>query len=133
MYMVFKISIIIGCCLLFNLKGYSQNNSIVTWQSESIKNMRNNEENSYVCKFNIYPSERIEWVQGDKVFTFQITSIDGDLPNEGLGSVTYKLRKEGKPGKVIVERVNGEDTMLTLDLSDGQDLGAYFRFKVFNP
>lgn len=107
--------------------------SVVIWQSQSIKDLRKNEEYPFTCTFNIYPNDRIDWVQGDFVQSFPVTSTEGALPEEGQGRITYNLMKEGKSGKVIVERINATEVLLTLDLRKDTDLGAYYSFRVFNP
>lgn len=107
--------------------------TVVTWQSESIKDLRKNEEYPFTCTFNIYPDDRIDWVQGDVIQSFPVTSTEGALPEEGEGRITYNLMKEGKSGKVIVERISTNEVLLTLDLRKDTDLGAYYSFRVFNP
>lgn len=104
-----------------------------TWQTKSIKDLRTGKGHPYVCSFKIYPGDRVDWIQGDVAFSFPITSTEGNLPVNGTGLVTYNLIKEGKAGKVIIEREADGDTWLTLDLQEGNQLGAYYRFQISVP
>lgn len=105
---------------------------VITWQSETMKVLRTGEEFPFSSTFRIYPDDRIEWVQRDRTSTYTITSTQGTL-TENAGSVTYQLTREGKSGKVVVERVSPTQTTLMLDLSGGTPVGAFCLFKVSNP
>ena len=119
--------------ILFSLLNAAAQTSSITWQSESVKDLRSNEETPFACQFIIYPNDRIEWVQGEYVERYSLTSTEGNLPAAGSGVVTYTITKEGILGKVTVERISEGDVRLTLDLTKNTKLGAYFSFKVFNP
>jgi len=106
---------------------------VITWQTESMKILRNNEEFPFTSTFKIYPNDRVEWDQGTGVDSFTLTSTEGDLPQAGLGSVTYNLVRDGKTGKIIIERLSEDHITLTLDMAGGTNVGAYCLFKVFNP
>ena len=103
----------------------------VTLQTESVKNLRTEQTGIYVCLFKIYPNDRVEWVQGDFVQSFPITSTEGNFPAEEPGRITYNLIKEGNSGKVIVER-KSDSVSLTLDLTEDMELGAFFTFQISN-
>ena len=119
--------------ILFISSQASAQSGPVTWQSESVTDMRSNEETPFTCEFIIYPNDRIEWVQGQYTESYSIASGAGDLPQEGPGTLVYDVTKDGVAGKVTIQRVENGDVTLTLDLSEGTQLGAYFSFKVSNP
>jgi hypothetical protein len=116
--------------LRLSTAAYGQSDAI-TWKTESMKVLRSNEEFPFTSTFTIYPNDRIEWTQGDKISTYTITSTDDD--SQGSGVVTYDITRDGIHGKIIVEMISQEQTNLTLDLSGGTVVGAYCLFKVFNP
>jgi hypothetical protein len=120
---------ICGILLFLSIEGFGQSNPII-WESQSVKNLRNNEEHGYECTFRIFPAHRIEWIQGTVTFDFAITSTEGVLQSEGPGTITYTIIKEGHTGKLIVQRGETGSTVLTLDLANGADTGAYLRFNV---
>lgn len=124
--------VIVPFAVLCWLTGFGQQSEI-TWRTESIKDLRNNEEQSFTCEFRIYHGDRIDWVQGESQEQFNIISTEGALPEEGFGSVTYHITKDGVTGTITIERSASNDVSLVLDLSQGTSLGAYYRFQVFNP
>jgi hypothetical protein len=103
-----------------------------SWQAESLRNLRTNEERNYSSTFKIYPEDRIDWIQGNHIQSFPVTSTEGSLQEGNTRRITYHLNKEGKYGKVVIERI-GQEVFLTIDLTRDIDLGAHYRFKVFNP
>lgn len=116
--------------LCFGLHSFAQPTS-QTWETETIKSLRSGEGKSFACIFRVY-DDRVDWVQGSFVQSLDITSTEGDLPARGNGQVVYNLIKEGKRGKLIIERQE-DKVVLTLDLADGGKEGAFFSFEILNP
>lgn len=122
---------LLALMLLLTLSASSQS-EVITWQSQSIKNLRNGEEAAYVCLFRIYTNDRIEWIQGEgqNISSYQITSTEGILPEEGIGKVTYNINKEGYFGKLTIERTRENNIVLILDMSSISSTSAYYTFFV---
>lgn len=104
-----------------------------TFQTERIRDLRSAKEHPYVCTFKIHGNDRVDWIQGDVTYDFPITSTDGDLKGEGATLATFNITKEGKSGKVVVEREESGKMWLTLDLREGNQMGAYYKFEVSIP
>lgn len=126
-----KLTSLLVLCLI-GLSCLGQTGS-TTFQTESIKNLRSAEEHPYVCTFKIYDNDRVDWIQGDVTYDFPITSTDGDLEGQGASLATFNITKEGKSGKVVIEREESGKMWLTLDLREGNQMGAYYKFEVSIP
>lgn len=102
-------------CLAVASSSWSQVSPEI-WEVESFKNLRTNEERTYSCAFKVYPGDRIDWIQGNHIQSFPVTSNEGALPRKGNGSITYHIEKEGKYGRVVIERVESS-LFMTIDLT----------------
>ena len=114
--------------LILSEKTSAQDNTAV-FQTETIKSLRSNEEHPYVCTFRV-TDDKLEWIQGSVVYSFIIISTEGSLSSDG--KVIYHIIKEDKAGKVKAEREADSKVVLTLDLSNGGDVGAFYRFRIAN-
>ena len=124
---------IIALLLIISTAVFSQS-GVITWQSTTIKNLRNGEVSPYVCLFRIYPNNRIDWIQGSEELTssFQIISVEGILPDEGIGQAIYHITQEGYNGTITIKRIETNDIILTLDLSAISSMSAYYQFIVIS-
>ena len=129
--MILNKSALIFLMMLSGISAFGQSGA-ATWQSSSIKNLRNSEQRSYSCSFNIYPEDRIDWAQdgGQLITTYQINSTEGVLPEQGAGSVIYHINKEGNSGTITLERNEFDEVTLTLDQSTLSSVSAYYLFIV---
>jgi hypothetical protein len=119
--------------LLISTLAFSQS-EVSTWQSVSIKNLRNSEMTGYVCSFRIYPGDRIQWLQGGGELDtdFKINSTEGILPKSGTGQVIYHITKEGYSGTITIQQTESKEILLTLDLSSISSLSAYYQFSIIS-
>jgi hypothetical protein len=126
-------SSLIFLLLLISTLAFSQS-EVTTWQSVSIKNLRNSEMTGYVCSFRIYPGDRIQWLQGGGELDtdFKISSTEGILPKSGTGQVIYHITKEGYSGTITIQQTESKEILLTLDLSSISSLSAYYQFSVIS-
>lgn len=118
--------------IAISIRGYGQP-EVVTWETQSVKDLRNLEEYQLTCTFKVYAGERVDWIQGDATESYTITATQGALPETGPGIVVYTVSREGITGTFSVERSNSNETFVTLDLREGTPLGAYYKFQVSNP
>jgi hypothetical protein len=80
-------------------------NRDITWNAAKSVELHSNVDVVKPSKLITRGTSQIEWVTGEDVLTFIITSVDGTWtsPNQ-TGSLVYHVTYQDRPGKITIER-----------------------------
>lgn len=122
--------LVFGCPLC--LHGQDITTSTLRWTSNQTTDLRSPETKAYACTFITRGTATIDWLQrnGQVRTTYTITRTEGSwrdiLAN---GSFTYFLGRDGKTGRIVIERT-GESVTITLDFSESGEFNIKRQFRV---
>lgn len=90
------------------------------WTCNQTTNLRDGSTSSYSCSFITRGTDGIAWMQrsGQVTTNYAVTGTEGywsDISNEG--QFVYLLSRDGKPGRMVVQRTASGVT-ITLDFSE---------------
>jgi len=128
-----KASIIV---LLFGQVHFAAGQNIASanlhWTSDQTTNLRSQETTQYVSSFITRGTSSVNWIQknGQVNTSYSVTGTDGSWTDiETNGSFIYYLSRDGKGGRLTVERDAG-GFFITLDFSESGQHSIKQKFRV---
>lgn len=120
--------------MLGSLAGRAQNISTVPlrWTSDQTTDLKTSTSRSYASEFVTRGTDGVRWLQrnGSVATDFAVLGTEGSWTDVTAdGTFTFLLARDGKTGKLIVQR-SGSSLTLTLDFSESGEFNIKQQFRI---